>query len=848
MALKIWLPLNGNLDNTGTRRPAIAPVGTPTVNNNGKIGKCYTFSGSNGISVAEQILPSQAPEWSFACWFKLANTTSTAAGTFFSERTGGNYNGYTIFLYPNNSKMLIDDGVRWTVTPMTFSANVWYHLVITRSPAGKKLYVNGELKSSTTTVGSTSAVNANGCLIGLAQSGTSLTAGNQGFIGDLNDIRIYDQCLSALEIKEMAQGLILHYKLNGNSGGVGENLVPRSREFDTGLGAATTSTLTTDTYKGAFIRTYNNTISSSYKEIVVYYGILYPELGQSYTMSFWARGSGKITAFFHGASGYVQVASVRNSQGITGTGADGNSTLTLSSDWQRYWVTWTLKTSGDTTVNKHILIRHRYSDNATVNMQIAGLKLEKGPVATPWSPSLADYGANVNRIADSSGYGNDGELYFYDSLGSITNVLDSPKYSSSIYINSENNTTNTASGTCYIYGHCGLTNPTAMSVAFWCKPVAGYNSATTHGQFCTTNYEYGNSNVGVDYQASAMNHRDGTININDSASTTQCNVPINFTANEWHHYAVTYDGQTGRTYKDGVLTNTVAFSAAKTLDSFIGVIIGFSRAGSVWRSNKSYYSDFRVYATTLSAADILSLYNTPANIDNLAGIHGFEFTEDNGNRVAKNGLIHTSNISQFNNLAYLKYDPNIYIEPDGSAWVHIYHHNNPSAGSFASTDPFATSVKIDDNRWFNATQVCNQLNKWEFLIKYAHTAGGVEYKERWIQTKNPENAVFGDVDAADITRITGNGYKTGTWGGLYKKNSSAYWVMNNGNSGNWWGATGSFSIYQGGIPGYVGGSGVITTTGYNDLYVRIDNVNISNVEDAKITKNNLYIGDNIIEK
>ena len=62
MALKIWLPLNGNLDNLGTRRPAIALVGTPTVNNNGKIGQCYTFNGSNGISVAEQVLPSQVPE------------------------------------------------------------------------------------------------------------------------------------------------------------------------------------------------------------------------------------------------------------------------------------------------------------------------------------------------------------------------------------------------------------------------------------------------------------------------------------------------------------------------------------------------------------------------------------------------------------------------------------------------------------------------------------------------------------------------------------------------------------------------------------------------------------------
>lgn len=57
---------------------------------------------------------------------------------------------------------------------------------------------------------------------------------------------------------------------------------------------------------------------------------------------------------------------------------------------------------------------------------------------------------------------------------------------------------------------------------------------------------------------------------------------------------------------------------------------------------------------------------------------------------------------------------------------------------------------------------------------------------------------------------------------------------------------GSFSIYQGGIPGY---GGTITTTGYNDLYVRIDNnINITDTSEALITKNKIYIGNNLIEK
>lgn len=38
-------------------------------------------------------------------------------------------------------------------------------------------------------------------------------------------------------------------------------------------------------------------------------------------------------------------------------------------------------------------------------------------------------------------------------------------------------------------------------------------------------------------------------------------------------------------------------------------------------------SDFRIYATALSEEDIADLYHIPANIDNLGGIHGFEFVE-----------------------------------------------------------------------------------------------------------------------------------------------------------------------------------------------------------------------------
>ena len=46
MGLILWLPLNGTIENQGLDGDAIITNNGATVNNEGKIGKCYAFDGT----------------------------------------------------------------------------------------------------------------------------------------------------------------------------------------------------------------------------------------------------------------------------------------------------------------------------------------------------------------------------------------------------------------------------------------------------------------------------------------------------------------------------------------------------------------------------------------------------------------------------------------------------------------------------------------------------------------------------------------------------------------------------------------------------------------------------------
>ena len=419
-------------------------------------------------------------------------------------------------------------------------------------------------------------------------------------------------------------------------------------------------------------------------------------------------------------------------------------------------------------------------------------------------------------MIDSSGYGHHGSIY-----GTLTTSADTPRYNSCVYFDGSSAINAGKSGK--------LSDSLTVSMWINYSTIGNPVSCQESGGFV-----FRGSSVPVMFRA----HVNG--GYKDAAA------PAQPSANEWHMFTGVHDrmNQAVRFYIDGAKvketstgsTDGINYHASNTI--FIGAEAGTSSTTPASNFLIGYISDFRIYSTPLSDDDILDLYQTSVKIDKLGNIHAGEIQETDKVSIKKTGLVRAVQFNELAELIKLKYDPVTYFEPDGSAWVRVFHHNNPVNAQFNQTDDFENSVYLDEDRWFNM-EVANYLTAWEIMVKSRLESATPELKFRWIQNVNPMTAVYADVSKDNVTKITTDGYVTNdTWGGLYKKNSSAFLASNIGNSSSWWGAVGAWTLWKGALPGWTNDPTVTgeITTGFEDVYLRIDNQPATSPIMAKIGK------------
>ena len=559
MSLRVWLPLNGTLDNQGLDNVIVTNNGA-TIDNNGKIGKCYSFDGSN-----DKIQISNAPtpvDISIAMWFKRNATTNTRQ-FLYTQWEGitlelDSANKITCSVYSNGSQ----GGYCKTDDAITVNSG-WVHICfVFKNGVGTKLYINGLQISS-------------------ASLSTSIawgtTTGNIGYFSTylnacINDFRIYDHALSAQEVKKIAQGLVLHFPLNRNGWGQNNLIVTAN-----------------NTIKGYQVSNFTKTTNVSV-----------PEWGCNDAER--AVGSG-------GSNAIVALLS----QGTSTANTSYSYSVYVKNNHATNFISFAANTGGWATRKSdgEIWLPPGESDQMIVENSVGNgtsfiqfnfrtkntgdafdficwhYKIEIGEKTTRWCPPLdsslyTQLGVNNNIEYDISGFKNNGE-----KTNGLTYTSNTPKYEVATHIGATsqkihvNNFITSGFGNSYSFSWWGKRS--SNSPMFW-----GFsNGIRLNGMYLGNLWNTGDSSNNPIYKI---------------GTTTQVTVP---STNVWHHYVMTGNGTKCYVYLDGEL-----WGEAKTYKAISGTSLYING----WDGNANYshdnmdISDFRIYCTALSATDVKELY------------------------------------------------------------------------------------------------------------------------------------------------------------------------------------------------------------------------------------------------
>ena len=562
MSLQIWLPLTKDTRQQGLSN--INVTGTPASWGNGKLGKCATWNGA-----VANVLYNNTTDFNYTNNFSVAfwaNPIYTGSATQYAWTVGrADAGGYGYGFQITNATTAyfrFGNGAYSVSAP----SNEWHHFVMTIGNNKVIIYKDGVQVSSNNLPGTIPTYSdGNGMGLGCFHYSYNIYP----YYGSLNDFRIYDHCLSPMEVKELAKGLVLHYPLNRQGWGQ-ENLLKNSNFLQGTNGMqGYTATSATCTKQTDCMKVVSTSVSGGF-----------------YSSNFDSITTGDMTIFS------ADVKADSNMTIYIGTDGSGNGSCqayTVGTSWQRISIS-----KAKTTNNANL----RIYGNGTFYAK--NLKYELGSIATPWCPNSADalattMGLNSTTEYDCSGFCNNGTR-----SGTFSWTSDTSKYAVSTKITPNSNIQFTPM----------LAGAYNWTVAAWIKPTVANNNGKAWFSIEQNTY----------WQVTCYSNQIGIRDNSIGGTGTRKNYSFGTVpANTWTHLVATYDNGTLKLYNNGVLqsTNTVGGSYLNAMNN--------GRWGSAVQDG--YYldgqmSDARIYATALSADDVLSLYQNSAYIDSSGNVYG----------------------------------------------------------------------------------------------------------------------------------------------------------------------------------------------------------------------------------
>lgn len=593
MSLLVWLPLDGDLRNLGASDIQPLLMGTGITYSAGKIGNAATFPNNSNSCIYMPGLKQQIFSW--CCWFKCDGEGSSSSQRILSEGRDTGSIGTNIYL--SKAGTTLSYSTHKKIWSTTIALNTWYHICLTCDESNIRFYINGELKNTTAyTEDSDYAQSNDHFVIGKMAYSYTNSSNYFPFNGQINDVRIYDHCLSLAEVKEISQGLIVHYSLEGSN----QNYLQNSN-FTNGVTSwytVNSSTITTTQIDDINVGTGTKGTSNSI-------------IGQTSTLDYTANSLIDISIsvdVYVKESGTFSVGNWITSTAVAGwqtmSGSRKNHlSMELSPGWNK--ISTTLRNATQQYSGK-VITAFGYTGTT---FYITNVKLEVSAKPTNWVPHVNDalffnLGYDSSVVEDMSGYGHNGSM-----IGRIEAMADSPRYKTSLNFPANDSGIEISSMSMNIFNN-------GNTIAFWIKPSGEDGQRSVYcSSYSGTSYsiEKTTSNKLRIWWAGSPDVYASKLTIND---------------NEWQHIAIvkTEDKQSLLLYKNGEYIETLSNTFSDKEWS------GTYRLGRDARTDDTAYigqmSDFRIYCTPLLDNDIKLLYNTSVKVNKLGGMHSFALEEN----------------------------------------------------------------------------------------------------------------------------------------------------------------------------------------------------------------------------
>lgn len=602
MALKVWVPLNGDAKNQGVSNCKFTINGNEIFEDGKVTNNALLFR--DNVSVTTDYMPKYKNNFTVAVWiYKSSSNTINTEYALSESRVDATMTGWGFHACPSSywyfSNITIQSG--------DIKTDEWHHIAMTVDEGmNVTSYLDGNVISKKTCVKIPSYNEDVGIGIGCF----NYNAGKiYHFTGKMNDFRIYDTCLSPKEIRDIVNGLSLHFKLSHTR----KNLLKNTQSFSNfelfNNNGATFYVDKSLTFNGNPTLRVNASPSSPTENCGCWDNTSLPHLKKGhvycYSCKVWSNES---FDFINSCIGHFQVHNSKANHNWSSI-EKYNVKEVKANTWSSVNITFIVT---DDAVFIPFFI---YFKNASHSVNIAELKLEEGYTPTPWCPHDNDYfsSKSSNIEFDCSGYNHNG------SLQNILNISsDTPRYIGSYNFNGNGNIT---------FPRPLPENPKEATFCFWIKP------SNDDGEYP---FILGNSSDPSEWNWISINCEGSSVwrYYHSNYVLSEPDIPL-LDKNKWYFIAIVYNDSDYIYYINDNYISTIKNTVPDRTQDFhlhlsSTLCLGNGFTGNTW--NTKFYgniSDFRIYGTALKEEDVKDIYKSSIMVDNHNNLYCSELIEGN---------------------------------------------------------------------------------------------------------------------------------------------------------------------------------------------------------------------------